>query len=252
MIKEFDRKNEEIRSLKQTVFDKDNKIEQLRTSIKASVDNIYNEKLLIENDKLKMKLMELFNAYSDLYNHAKNLMDAPNSDPSELVDKLDGSLKTIEKIRDFLCENNIDTKMIEMNEKCSKAQQTDDLQIYSGKNSPECMENLRSLINDFRNNKLNYKTFLERLDQIFAQHDQIKNDTSDDQQFKRQLYSSLLNQSSSSSSSSSPGQNEHNINVVIRLVNFCCCLAIFFRFVFFVVSNFNEKKNIIPFKLQVM
>lgn len=194
VIKEFDRKNEEIRSLKQTVFDKDKKIEQLRTSIKASADNIYNEKLLIENDKLKMKLMEMFNAYSDLYNHAKNLMDAPNSDPSELVDKLDGSLKTIERIRNFLCENNIDTKMIEMNEKCSKGQQTDDLQIDSGKNSPECMENLRSLINDFRNNKLNYKTFLERLDQIFAQRDQIKNDTSDDQQFKRQLYSSLLNQ----------------------------------------------------------
>ena len=191
VIKEFDRKNEEIRSLKQTVFDKDKKIEQLRTSIKASVDNIYNEKLQIENDKLKMKLMEMFNAYSDLYNHAKNLMDAPNSDPSELVDKLDGSLKTIEKIRDFLCENNIDTKMIEMNEKCSKAQQTDDLQIYSGKNSPECMENLRSLINDFRNNKLNYKTFLERLDQIIVQQ-QDQPIQNDDLEFKHKLYSSLL------------------------------------------------------------
>lgn len=199
VIKEFDRKNGEIKILKSTLSDKETEIKKLQIlREEKSNDNKFRH----ENKKLKMKLLELFNAYSDLYKH---LRAADNTDcDSKLIQKLDSSSKIIEKTKNFLIENGINpNKMIELNNndgKCSFVNQSTqtilDNLIYSKTNNVQTTkccttENLREIINDFRNNKLNYKTFLERLDQIIVQQ-QDQPIQNDDLEFKHKLYSSLL------------------------------------------------------------
>ncbi|OTF80948.1 hypothetical protein BLA29_014583, partial [Euroglyphus maynei] len=61
-------------------------MKKLKTLMKKSDGG----KFQIENEKLKSKLMELFTAYSDLYNHTKQLTNGSTN--SESADKLDCSL----------------------------------------------------------------------------------------------------------------------------------------------------------------
>lgn len=102
-LHEFDRKNEEIRILSDMIASKE------KENLKVLSRNIPNDYQQQEKEckKLKSKLIEMYRAYFELYNHANQLKDSLSTksnqmDHLEFTDKINTSNEIMKKASKFL------------------------------------------------------------------------------------------------------------------------------------------------------
>lgn len=175
VLKQFKRKNEEIQNLKENIKHQNKEITDLKKRLKT-----FQSETNKENESLRSKLTETVEICSNLIFYTESLINMNRQLPNETidVDLLNSSQAFLEKASQILKSSdlgtlnniNIKAKNVDKNGIADNFnEQVDD--ISADKNSVidfmEVVQQLLTLIEDFRSNKVTYKLFSTNLDSLF-------------------------------------------------------------------------------------